>query len=56
MEGTGGKQGVAKGRRRAAGGIHTQREQGELSSRGDHFTGGGQQALQPPALPALPEC
>lgn len=33
----------------------TQREQGELSSRGDHFTGGGQQALQPPALPAVPE-
>lgn len=34
----------------------TQREQGELSSRGDHFTGGRQQALQPPALPAVPEC
>lgn len=33
----------------------TQREQGELSSRGDHFTGSGQQALQPPALPAVPE-
>lgn len=33
----------------------TQREQGELSSRGDHFTGSRQQALQPPALPAVPE-
>lgn len=34
---------------------NTQREEGELSSRGDHFTGGGRQALQPPALPAVPE-
>lgn len=34
---------------------NTQREQGELSSRGDHLTGGGRQALPPPALPAVPE-
>lgn len=45
----------AGGSGRAAGGVRTQREQGELSSRGDHLTGGGQQALQPPALPAVPE-
>lgn len=55
MEGTG-ESGVpqkAGGSGRAA--VHTQSERGELSSRGDHFTGGGQQELQPPALPAVPE-
>lgn len=57
MEGTG-KNGVSRragGAGRAAGSVHTQREEGELSSRGDHFTGSGQQALQPPALPVVPE-
>lgn len=51
---------VTQGRRAVLQGLahsqqETQREQGELSSRGDHLTGGGQQALQPPALPAVPE-
>lgn len=45
----------AGGAGRATGSVRTQREEGELSSRGDHFTGGGRQALQPPALPAVPE-
>ena len=40
---------------RAAGSVRTQHEEGELSSRGNHLTGGGRQALQPPALPEVPE-
>lgn len=51
--GTQGRRGVLQGLAHSQ--QKTQSERGELSSRGDHFTGGGQQELQPPALPAVPE-
>lgn len=57
MEGTG-ESGVSRragATGRAVGSVHTQHEEGELSSRGNHFTGGRRQALQPPALPEVPK-